>query len=117
MSNLRDLGTVPRRHPAMEEALLRGLIADELDGIRAVLEEMGVRLCADSQVVRHHLYALQTIDELCQRNENLARTLRAGDMVAEAATITLESLRVRLQSALGHIPAADSLPAQASAAR
>ena len=115
MTNLRDLSSAPRRHPAMEEALLRGLIADELDGIRAVLEEMGVRLCADSQVVRHHLYALQAIDELCQRNENLARTLRAGDMVAETAAITLESLRTRLQVALGHIAPVDVASAKASA--
>jgi hypothetical protein len=43
---------------------------------------------------------LQTIDELCQRNENLARTLRADDMVAESASITLDSLRTRLQSAV-----------------
>jgi hypothetical protein len=40
---------------------------------------------------------LQAIDEVCQRNENLARTLRSPDMVAEADTITLESLRLRLQ--------------------
>ena len=116
MSSLHDLSPAPRRHPAMEEALLRGLIADELDGIRAVLEEMGVRLCADSQIVRHHLYALQAIDELCQRNENLARTLRAGDMVAETATITLESLRTRLQVALGHIPPVETVPAKVSVA-
>ena len=85
-------------HP--DDALVRGLIADELDRIRVVLEDMGVELCSDPAIVRGHLDVLQTIDEICQRNENLARTLRAGDMVAETATITLESLRTRLQSAL-----------------
>ncbi len=40
---------------------------------------------------------LQSIDEICQRNENLSRTLRAHDMVSEAGAITLETLRMRLQ--------------------
>lgn len=79
---------------------MRTLIADELDRIRTVLEDMGVELCNDPQIVRSHLDALQTIDEICQRNENLARTLRADDMIAETGSITLESLRVRLQTGL-----------------
>jgi len=82
------------------DALVRALIADELDCIRLVLEEMGVQLCADPAVVCSHLVALQRIDELCQRHENLARILRAEDAAAEAAGVTLEALRVRLQPAL-----------------
>ncbi|MBT2188382.1 hypothetical protein [Sphingobium nicotianae] len=91
----------PQQCPPMpEELVVRALIADELDRIRETLEEMGVQLCCDPEIVRSHFGALQTIDELCQRNENLARTLRAGDMAQETALITLESLRTRMQSAL-----------------
>lgn len=85
---------------APADELVRILIAEELDRVRLVLEEMGVQLCADPAVVRSHLAALQRIDELCQRHENLARILRADDMAAEAAGVTLESLRLRLKPAL-----------------
>lgn len=94
MSLLQTCSSPPR------DVLMRAIIADELDRIRDLLEDMGVELCGNPQVVRAHLAALQTIDEICQRNENLARTLRAEDMAAEADTITLESLRARLQGAM-----------------
>ncbi len=58
---------------------------------------MGLQLCGDPEIVRSHMNVLQSIDEVCQRHENLARTLRAPDMVAEANSITLETLRLRLQ--------------------
>jgi len=100
MSQLSAFHVAPPRMPLPDDVVVRALIADELDRIREVLEDMGVELCGDPQIVRGHLDALQTIDEICQRNENLARTLRADDMIAEAASITLESLRSRMQSAL-----------------
>lgn len=84
----------------LPDGTVRGLIADELDRIRTVLEDMGMQLCADAEIVRGHMNVLQSIDEICQRNENLARTLRAPDMIAEAHSITLETLRVRLQDAI-----------------
>jgi len=91
---------------ARDQAIMCALIADELDRIREVLEDMGVELCGNPEIVRSHMNALQTIDEICQRNENLARTLRADDMLAEAGTITLESLRTRMQGAIGQaVPA------------
>jgi hypothetical protein len=99
MSKLSTIGAV-QNGPASSDALVRRLIADELDRIRIVLEDLGMQLCADSSIVRSHFNVLQGIDELCQRNENLARTLRAGDMVAETARITLDSLRARLQIAM-----------------
>ncbi|MBB5987072.1 hypothetical protein [Sphingobium lignivorans] len=79
---------------------MRGLIADELDRIRLVIEDFGVQLCGDPVVVRSHFSVLQAIDELCQRHENLARMLRSDDMVRETAGITLESLRARLSARL-----------------
>jgi hypothetical protein len=81
----------------LPDGVMRALIADELDRIRHVLEDMGMQLCSDGEIVRSHMNVLQAIDEVCQRNENLARTLRSPDMVAEAGSITLESLRLRLQ--------------------
>ena len=87
-------------HPSaglLPDGVMRALIADELERIRQVLEDMGLQLCADPEIVRSHMNVLQSIDEICQRNENLARTLRSPDMVSEAGAITLETLRLRLQ--------------------
>lgn len=89
-----------RADHVLPDTIVRALIADELDRIRAVLEDMGMQLCGDSEIVRSHMNVLQSIDEVCQRNENLARTLRSPDMVSEAHSITLETLRVRLQEAI-----------------
>ncbi|MBN8817871.1 MAG: hypothetical protein J0I80_03990 [Sphingomonas sp.] len=100
MTNISPIRPATALQPLTDDAIVRALIADELDRIRTVLEDMGTRLCADPEIVGSHLYALQAIDEICQRNENLARTLRADDMVAQSAAITLESLRLRLQTAL-----------------
>jgi hypothetical protein len=81
----------------LPDGVMRALIADELDRIRQVLEDMGMQLCTDPEIVRSHMNVLQSIDEICQRNENLGRTLRSQDMVSGAEAITLESLRLRLQ--------------------
>lgn len=90
-------------HPPAQElpdAVVRALVADELDRVRVALEELGMRLCADPAVVRDHMVVLQGLDEIAQRNENLARTLRAKDMVSEAAGITLDSLKGRFLEAI-----------------
>jgi hypothetical protein len=84
----------------LPDAVMRALVADELDRIRSVLEEMGMQLCADPDMVRRHMNVLQSVDEICQRNENLARTLRATDMISEAGAITLETLRLRFEGAI-----------------
>jgi len=89
--------TAPPSAGLLPDGVMRALIADELERIRKVLEDMGLQLCADPEIVRSHMNVLQSIDEVCQRNENLARTLRAPDMVSEAGSITLETLRLRLQ--------------------
>ncbi len=95
MSSIDHGAAPPERF--LPDGVMRALIADELDRIRQVLEDMGLQLCADPEIVRSHMNVLQSIDEVCQRHENLARTLRAPDMVTEANTITLETLRLRLQ--------------------
>jgi len=98
MSHMTRLESgAPPPEAVLPDGVMRALVADELDRIRIVLENMGLQLCTDPEIVRSHMNVLQTIDEVCQRHENLARTLRAPDMVAEAGTITLETLRLRLQ--------------------
>lgn len=92
-----ESGSAPHASGLLPDGVMRALIADELDRIRQVLEDMGLQLCGDPEIVRSHMNVLQSIDEVCQRHENLARTLRAPDMVAEAGAITLETLRSRLQ--------------------
>lgn len=92
-----DHGGAPPPEHILPDGVMRALIAGELDRIRKVLEDMGLQLCGDPEIVRTHMNVLQGIDEVCQRHENLARTLRAADMVHEAGTITLETLRLRLQ--------------------
>lgn len=79
---------------------IRAVIAQELEGIAVILEAIGEQLCGDPQIVKMHLAALQSIDELCQRHQNLARTLRAEDMESAVNGITLDSLRARLVAAL-----------------
>ncbi|HEY1124275.1 MAG TPA: hypothetical protein VGE65_01475 [Sphingobium sp.] len=92
-----ESGSAPHAAGLLPDGVMRALIADELDRIRQVLEDMGLQLCGDPEIVRSHMNVLQSIDEVCQRHENLARTLRAPDMVTEANSITLETLRLRLQ--------------------
>lgn len=76
--------------------VVRALVANELERIREVLEQFGMQLCANLEVVQQHGDVLQGIDELAQRNENLARLLRAPAMEPAIDTISLESLRNRL---------------------
>jgi hypothetical protein len=97
MAPLDSGGATPSIEQGLPDVVMRALIADELDRVRLVLEDMGLQLCGNPEIVRAHMNVLQSIDEVCQRHENLARTLRAGDMVTEASKITLESLRLRLQ--------------------
>ena len=76
--------------------MVRALIADELEAIREVLEEVGMHLCIDPVMIERYSMVLQGIDELAQRNENLARILRAGAMEPAIQSVSLESLRSRL---------------------
>ena len=83
---------------------IRVMIAQELAGIATAFEMIGDQLCSDPHVVTAHFSALQAIDELCQRHDNIGRVLCAENMGAALGGITLESLRVRLSSALSHKP-------------
>ena len=64
-----------------------------------MLEHIGDALIADASVAQRHVIALQSLDEITQRNENLAAVLRSHDMMSAIESVTLGSLRARLQAA------------------
>lgn len=77
---------------------LRAQVAVELDQIREDLEEIGVSLCLDEEVMQRCMKHLQRLDELGQRSNWLAELVRAEDPVARVEDITLNSLAQRLRS-------------------
>lgn len=81
---------------ARANEVVGALIANELDAVRDALEHIGMHLCSDIAIVQQYGELLQSLDELAQRNENLARLLRAPAMESAIDTISLESLRNRL---------------------
>lgn len=80
---------------------MNSLIADEMDLARDALESVITALCADNEIVDRHLVTLQAIDEISQRHENLARLLRSARTESDLASISLDSLRMRLMAARG----------------
>jgi hypothetical protein len=83
-------------HGEVANEVVRALIANELDSVRDMLEQIGIQLCANLTIMQDHGELLQGIDELAQRNENLARLLRTPAMEPAIDAISLESLRNRL---------------------
>lgn len=76
--------------------LILSLVAGELDVIRGHLEDIAAQFCSDIAIVQTHGELLQSIDELAQRHENIARLLRSTPMEGAIDAITLESLRNRM---------------------
>lgn len=76
--------------------LIRAIVANELDLIRKRLEDIAVTLCGDATIMVEYMEMLQGVDELAQRNENLANLLRSDEMEPAIDAITLESLRNRM---------------------
>ena len=71
-------------------------IAAELEASRLCMEELGMTLCLDPNLVQAHLPALQKLEELGQRQFCLAQVLRAADMRTAIADIPLDALRDRM---------------------
>lgn len=71
-------------------------IAVELEATRECLEQLGMTLCLDPELVQAHLPSLQKLDELGQRQFCLAQVLRAADMRTAIAQIPLDALRDRM---------------------
>ena len=71
-------------------------IATELEATRHCMEQLGLTLCMDPQLTQAHLPALQSLDELGQRQTCLAQILRSSDMVGAVTQIPLDTLRDRM---------------------
>ncbi len=91
-----DEGPPPCGSDVQVDTLILGLVASELDGIRGALEDVAAAFCSDIRIVQMHGELLQSIDELAQRHENIARMLRTRPMESAIDMITLESLRNRM---------------------
>ena len=86
--------TVP---PVISCMRLRDKIAAELDQLREDMEEIGVQLCLDEEVMLRCMSYLQRLDEMGQRSNWLAALLRAEDPNEVIPDITLQSLAERLK--------------------
>ena len=76
---------------------LRTKIAAELDQLREDMEEIGVQLCLDEEVMLRCMTYLQRLDEMGQRSNWLAALVRAEDPHEVIPEITLKSLADRLR--------------------
>ena len=84
--------------PAALSADLRLKIAAELESLRVELEELGVELCHDEEVMLRCMTRLQHLDEMGQRCHWLAQLMRSDNPVAVLPDITLQSLGDRLMA-------------------
>lgn len=76
---------------------LRLKLASELEAMRNEMEEIGVSLCFDEEVMLRCLSHLQRLDELGQRSTWIADLVRSADPASRVADITLASLAERLR--------------------
>ncbi|MBP6031431.1 MAG: hypothetical protein KA533_08380 [Sphingobium sp.] len=76
---------------------LRVKIAAELDQLREDMEEIGVQLCLDEEVMLRCMSHLQRLDEMGQRSNWLAAMVRASNPSEVIPEITLQTLADRLK--------------------
>lgn len=77
---------------------LRDKIAAELDQLREDMEEIGVQLCLDEEIMMRCMSYLQRLDEMGQRSNWLAALVRSDNPGEILPDITLQSLAERLNS-------------------
>jgi uncharacterized protein YPO0396 len=94
--SIMDEGPPESAAQLVVDNMILELVASELDAIRGALEEVAAQFCSDVRIVQAHGELLQSIDELAQRHENIARVLRSDPMELALDTITLESLKNRM---------------------
>jgi hypothetical protein len=73
-------------------------VAAELDQMREDLEDIGVSLCLDDEIMQRCMIYLQRLDELGQRANWLAELVRSKDPESRVNDITLNSLAERLRA-------------------
>ena len=71
-------------------------VADELDHVQRLLDEVAGDLIGDAILLQRHGEALQLFDNACQILSQLSAILKAEDRAAAIATVNLEALRDRL---------------------
>ena len=71
-------------------------IAEEIDFLRRLIDNLGEELTDDPIVVQRHLQAVQTLDRASQILGHLGAVLSAPDRLATAQAISLQELRERL---------------------
>tara|TARA_R110000782_G_scaffold49622_2_gene107917 strand:+ start:50964 stop:51245 length:282 start_codon:yes stop_codon:yes gene_type:complete len=84
--------------PLISALSLRDKIAAELDQLREDLEDIGVQLCLDEEVMLRCMTYLQRLDEMGQRSNWLAALVRAENPHEVIPDITLQSLAERLRA-------------------
>ncbi|MBB4642142.1 hypothetical protein [Rhizorhapis suberifaciens] len=85
---------------AADHLAVMNAIAAELEAARHSMEQLGLALCLDPHLAQAHLPALQSLDELGQRQTCLAQILRSSDMAGAVKQIPLDALRDRM---MGHL--------------
>lgn len=82
--------------PPTDDALSLRL-ADELDYVSRMIEQMGNALSADPTVIARHVVTLQAVDVVGQMLGHLASVVRASDRAAMVERIGMGDLKARLQ--------------------
>ena len=83
--------------PPVCSSALRNKIAAELDQLREDMEDIGVQLCLDEEIMLRCMTHLQRLDEMGQRSIWLAELVRSDNPTDVIPEITLQSLAERLR--------------------
>ncbi len=89
----------------MIDVKLLARLADELDAARVQVETLGVALCGHPELVRQVTVEMQSLDHVGQRCGNIARILRAPDMLEEGSASGLETIRLAVRPVPVAVPA------------
>jgi hypothetical protein len=71
-------------------------VAEELDHVQQMLDDVAADLISDMALLQRHGEALQRFDNVCQILSQLSAILKAKDRAAAIAGVNLEALRDRL---------------------
>jgi len=80
------------------ERLLKAA-ASALQSIALEVEEMGLGLAADPDILARHMTSLQSIDEWSQHLSQLASVIAADDRLAAVDRVNLDHLKRKLRDA------------------
>jgi len=87
---------VPAASPAELITDVEARVAEELDHVQSMLDDVAGDLIGDMALLQRHGEALQRFDNACQILNQLSAILKAKDRPAAIAAVNLEALRDRL---------------------